>query len=137
MRIIFPRIAHPVPLPHLPRFFAHPRVVRFGSFRALCENEKKAPQEILRSFVLALPIFPGRLQPSIVSRNELNYCVRNGNRWTLTLISTNYVIRSPEKHPHYTVFFRPCQAGLHSTVRLPAHRKATLVHLQGFEPGTH
>ena len=87
--------------------------------------------------MLALPIFPGRLQPSIVSRNELNYCVRNGNRWTLTLISTNYVIRSPEKHPHYTVFFRPCQAGLHSTVRLPAHRKATLVHLQGFEPGTH
>ena len=42
--------------------------------------------------MLALPIFPGRLQPSIVSRNELNYCVRNGNRWTLTLISTNFML---------------------------------------------
>ena len=39
--------------------------------------------------VLALPIFPGRRQPSIVGRNELNYRVRNGNGWTLILISTN------------------------------------------------
>ena len=39
--------------------------------------------------VLALPIFPGRRQPSIVSRNELNCRVRNGNGWTLALISTN------------------------------------------------
>ena len=39
--------------------------------------------------VLALPIFPGRHQPSIVSRNELNCRVRNGNGWTLALISTN------------------------------------------------
>ena len=36
-----------------------------------------------------LPIFPGRHQPSIVSRNELNCRVRNGNGWTLALISTN------------------------------------------------
>ena len=41
--------------------------------------------------VLALPIFPGRHQPSIVGRNELNYRVRNGNGWTLILISTNFV----------------------------------------------
>ena len=27
-----------------------------------------------------------------MSRNELNYCVRNGNRWTLTLISTNFML---------------------------------------------
>ena len=40
--------------------------------------------------VLALPIFPGRLQPSIVGRSELNFRVRDGNGWTLTLISTNY-----------------------------------------------
>ena len=40
--------------------------------------------------MLALPIFPGRHQPSIVGRNELNYRVRNGNGWTLILISTNY-----------------------------------------------
>ena len=41
--------------------------------------------------VLALPVFPGRCQPSIVGRSELNYRVRNGNGWTLALISTNFV----------------------------------------------
>ena len=42
--------------------------------------------------VLALPIFPGRLQPSIVSRSELNFRVRDGNGWTLALISTNFFL---------------------------------------------
>ena len=53
-------------------------------------------------FVLALPIFPGRLQPSIVGANELNYRVRDGNGWTLAAISTNYsVVRKRQ---------RPCRA---------------------------
>ena len=43
-----------------------------------------------RFAVLALPIFPGRLQPSIVSSSELNFRVRDGNGWTLALINTNY-----------------------------------------------
>ena len=43
-------------------------------------------------FVLALPIFPARLQASIVGRNELNFRVRNGNGWTLILINTNLFI---------------------------------------------
>ena len=38
------------------------------------------------------PIFPGRLQPSIVGRSELNFRVRDGNGWTLALISTNCCI---------------------------------------------
>ena len=42
--------------------------------------------------MLALPIFPGRLQPSIVGRSELNFRVRDGNGWTLALISTNYEV---------------------------------------------
>ncbi len=48
--------------------------------------------------MLALPIFPGRLQPSIVGRSELNFRVRDGNGWTLTLINTNCntVMRSTE-----------------------------------------
>ena len=41
--------------------------------------------------MLALPIFPGRLQPSIVGRSELNFRVRDGNGWTLALINTNYI----------------------------------------------
>ena len=40
--------------------------------------------------MLALPIFPGRFQPSIVGRSELNFRVRDGNGWTLALISTNF-----------------------------------------------
>ena len=40
---------------------------------------------------MALPIFPVRLQTSIVGRSELNFRVRNGNGWTLALISTNFV----------------------------------------------
>ena len=41
-------------------------------------------------FVLALPIFPVRLQTSIFGAGELNCRVRNGNGWTLTAINTNY-----------------------------------------------
>ncbi len=40
--------------------------------------------------MLALPIFPDRLQSSIVGRSELNFRVRDGNGWTLALINTNY-----------------------------------------------
>ena len=32
--------------------------------------------------------FPGRLQPSIVGTDELNFRVRNGNGWTLPAIIT-------------------------------------------------
>ena len=38
-----------------------------------------------------LPIFPGRHQPSIFGTTELNFCVRYGNRWTLSVINTNYL----------------------------------------------
>ena len=41
--------------------------------------------------MLALPIFPGSHPPSIVGVHELNFCVRDGNRWTLMTINTNYV----------------------------------------------
>ena len=54
--------------------------------------QAKRKDTLLGAFsVLALPIFPGRLQPSIVGRSELNFRVRDGNGWTLALISTNYL----------------------------------------------
>src|SRR5699024_3547887 len=37
-----------------------------------------------------LPIFTGRLQPTIFGTSELNFCVRNGNRWNLTVIDTGH-----------------------------------------------
>ena len=40
--------------------------------------------------MLALPIFPGSHPPSIVGVHELNFCVRDGNRWTLMTINTNF-----------------------------------------------
>ena len=44
-------------------------------------------------FMSALPIFPGRRQPSIFGASELNCRVRDGNGWTLTAISTDFVGR--------------------------------------------
>ena len=40
--------------------------------------------------MLALSIFPASRPASIVDANELNFCVRDGNRWTLIAINTNY-----------------------------------------------
>ena len=37
-----------------------------------------------------LLIFPGSCPPSIFSASELNFRVRNGNGWTLTVKNTNY-----------------------------------------------
>ena len=37
-------------------------------------------------------IFPGRFQPSIVSTDELNFCVRDGNRWTLIAKNTDLCV---------------------------------------------
>ena len=39
--------------------------------------------------MLALPIFTASRPATIVGANELNFCVRNGNRWTLITINTN------------------------------------------------
>ena len=62
-------------------------------------------------FVLALPIFPARLQASIVGRIELNFCVRDGNRWTLDLINTNYCNRSRGNKLNCNAFASLCQEG--------------------------
>ena len=50
--------------------------------------------------VLALPIFTARHQATIVGVSELNFCVRDGNRWTLTTINTNSH-RMAVNHPLY------------------------------------
>ena len=40
--------------------------------------------------MLALPIFPASHPASIVGGDVLNFCVRDGNRWTYAPINTNY-----------------------------------------------
>ena len=49
----------------------------------------KKPRLFNRGFVLALPIFAASHPATIVGANELNFCVRDGNRWTLIAINTN------------------------------------------------
>ena len=39
--------------------------------------------------MLALPIFPVSRPTSIFGGGVLNFCVRDGNRWTLITINTN------------------------------------------------
>ena len=52
--------------------------------------EKQHPRRMVGVFMLALPIFPASRPASIVGADELNFCVRDGNRWTLIAINTNY-----------------------------------------------
>ena len=83
-----------------------------GSHTRIATGRTKKKSDSLTTVaqVLALPIFPGRHQPSIVGRDELNYRVRNGNGWTLALISTNSFIRVlPEEQTDYNVFYTLCQ----------------------------
>ena len=87
-----------------------------GQFPAHClsyRQQKNGLRKLSDRFiVLALPIFPGRRQPSIVGAGELNYRVRNGNGWTLALISTYFTFS--EKKVSKEKFLR-----LFSPYRLP------------------
>ena len=56
------------------------------------------------SSVSALPIFPGRRQPSIFGASELNCRIRDGNGWTLTAISTDFVCATYAALPISTAF---------------------------------
>ena len=54
--------------------------------------------------MLALPIFPCSHPQSIVGEGVLNFCVRDGNRWTHTPINTNfsgYTLKT--EHGHFTL----------------------------------
>ena len=52
---------------------------------------KKTNPQVCLLLNQRLPILPGRLQPSTFGVYELNYCVRDGNRWTLIAIATESV----------------------------------------------
>ena len=69
------------------------RALRLCPFPLSTFPERRKNDLLPRSFFLCARcvIFPGRRQPSIVTVNELNYCVRNGNRCTLVTNSTHYL----------------------------------------------
>ena len=54
-------------------------------------NDKKAPSTLANQGLIGIRqrlILPGRVQPSTFSTGELNCCVRDGNRWNLSVIAT-------------------------------------------------
>ena len=69
---------------------------------------KKGRTKLFVLFVLALPIFPVRLQTSIFGAGELNFRVRDGNGWTLTAINTNllFLERKSKQKELYAFFFQ-------------------------------
>ena len=70
-----------------------------GGF-SLPQNDKKAPLTLANQGLIGIRqrlILPGRVQPSTFSTGELNFCVRDGNRWNLSVIATGncgYLIAS-------------------------------------------
>ena len=50
----------------------------------------KKPRSFDRGSVFALPIFTASHPATIVGVHVLNFCVRDGNRWTHMTINTNY-----------------------------------------------
>ena len=95
--------------------------------------------------MFALPIFPGSHPPSIVGVHVLNFCVRDGNRWTHMTINTNSM--DGFNHLLYLNSFRCKELGDPYRIRTDVNgvrgrclnhlTNGPLVHLQGLEPGTH
>ena len=50
---------------------------------------QKNPDLSVEAFVFALPIFTASHPATIVGVHVLNFCVRDGNRWTHMTINTN------------------------------------------------
>ncbi len=64
-------------------------------------------------------ILPGRVQPSTFSTGELNCCVRDGNRWNLSVIATgngSYLIASTFSSCFHFTYLRLKEKG-----RRPPH----------------
>ena len=61
-----------------------------GEF-SIPQNDKKIPLTLANQGLIGIRqrlILPGRVQPSTFSTGELNCCVRDGNRWNLSVIAT-------------------------------------------------
>ena len=73
-----------------PRLPFPPQPCSRGGF-SLPQNDKKAPLTLANQGLIGIRqrlILPGRVQPSTFSTGELNFCVRDGNRWNLSVIAT-------------------------------------------------
>ena len=88
----------PVIVPYIPPFDRHDLSEPFRALYAqyaakiseAVQTTKNASEFLLKRFCSSrrLPIFTRRFQRTIFGTSELNFCVRNGNRWILTVIDT-------------------------------------------------
>ena len=96
-------------------------IVRAGDF-LFSPNDKKAPLTLANQGLIGIRqrlILPGRVQPSTFSTGELNFCVRDGNRWNLSVIATgngSYLIASPFSSCFHFTYLRLKEKG-----RRPLH----------------
>ena len=84
--------------------------------------------------MLALPIFPGRLQPSIVGRSELNFRVRDGNGWTLALISTNCYCNCISTVTNLYPIVKSCRVARSSVLRSKTLPQGEFISPENFCP---
>ena len=70
-------------------------------------GNQKAPKSIETFWIgiRRLPTLPGRCHPSTIGDEELNFCVRDGNRWTLFAIATVLAISHLLPEMKYTLSF--------------------------------
>ena len=92
---VFPHVLDPPPAAHMGEPNQVQRRTLVGIIRKTklsdCMKRKDPPSRAGLSFhgIRRRPTLPGRLQPSTIGAERLNFCVRYGNRWTLSVINTN------------------------------------------------
>ena len=80
-------------------------------------NDKKIPLTLANQGLIGIRqrlILPDRVQPSTFSTGELNFCVRDGNRWNLSVIATgngSYFIASPFSSCFHFTYLRLKEKG--------------------------
>ena len=91
-------------------------------------NDKKIPLTLANQGLIGIRqrlILPGRVQPSTFSTGELNFCVRDGNRWNLSVIATgngSYFIASPFSSCFHFTYSRLKEKGQRPRTLTTAHR---------------
>ena len=102
-------------------------IVRAGDF-LFPPNDKKTPLTLANQGLIGIRqrlILPGRVQPSTFSTGELNCCVRDGNRWNLSVIATGnrgYLIASPFSSCFHFTYLRLKEKGRRPRTLTTAHR---------------
>ena len=91
-------------------------------------NDKKTPLTLANQGLIGIRqrlILPGRVQPSTFSTGELNFCVRDGNRWNLSVIATgngSYLIASTFSSCFHFTYLRLKEKGRRPHTLTTAHR---------------